>query len=135
MFTSPTPDQCWPAAETTTARGVLFIVKNYAGDRMNFSLGPKCTPSSATLIPTMMSPLKDLSTPGASRRCGHGGEKVLGAAAERGDRLDVLTRLGKRVNEMTRSMGVALTSCTVPAVGRPTFELGENEMEMGVAFT
>ena len=59
-------------------------------------------------------------------------EKIVGAAAEEGRDLASLKRLGERVNARTRSMGVALTSCTVPAAGRPTFQLGESEMEMGV---
>ena len=136
IFTSPTPDQVLAAAEASDCGGgVLFIVKNYAGDRMNFSLGAEMYAKQCATLITDDDVAVERSEHSGGRRGVAGTlvvEKVLGAAAERGDRLDALTRLGKRVNEMTRSMGVALTSCTVPAVGRPTFELGENEMEMGV---
>jgi phosphoenolpyruvate---glycerone phosphotransferase subunit DhaK len=136
VFTSPTPDQMLAAAEAVDCGGgVLFIVKNYAGDIMNFSLGTEMyTKECGTLI-TDDDVAIERSEHAAGRRGVAGTlvvEKVVGAAAERGDGLAALTSLGKRVNEMTRSMGVALTSCTVPAVGRPTFELGDDEMEMGV---
>jgi dihydroxyacetone kinase-like protein len=136
VFTSPTPDQMLAAAEAVDCGGgVLFIVKNYAGDIMNFSLGTEMyAKECGTLITD-----DDVSIERSEHSIGRRGvagtlvvEKVVGAAAERGDGLAALTSLGKRVNEMTRSMGVALTSCTVPAVGRPTFELGDDEMEMGV---
>jgi phosphoenolpyruvate---glycerone phosphotransferase subunit DhaK len=136
IFTSPTPDQIQAAAEAVdTGGGVLFIVKNYAGDIMNFSLAAEMYARESDTLVTN----DDVATEGCASFVGRRGvagtlvvEKVVGAAAERGDRLTALTKLGKRVNEVTRSMGVALTSCTVPAVGRPTFELGENEMEIGV---
>jgi len=135
-FTSPTPDQMLGAAEAIDCGGgVLFIVKNYAGDRMNFSLAAEMYAKECATLITDDDVAVERSEHSAGRRGVAGTlvvEKVIGAAAERGDRLDALTRLGERVNEMTRSMGVALTSCTVPAVGRPTFELGENQMEMGV---
>jgi dihydroxyacetone kinase-like protein len=136
MFTSPTPDQMLGAAEAIDCGGgVLFIVKNYAGDRMNFSLAAEMYAKECATLITDDDVAVERSEHSAGRRGVAGTlvvEKVIGAAAERGDRLDALTRLGERVNELTRSMGVALTSCTVPAVGRPTFELGENQMEMGV---
>jgi phosphoenolpyruvate---glycerone phosphotransferase subunit DhaK len=136
IFTSPTPDQMVAAAEAVdTGGGVLFIVKNYAGDIMNFSLAAEMySKESDTLVTN-----DDVATEGCASFVGRRGvagtlvvEKVVGAAAERGDGLAALVKLGRRVNEVTRSMGVALTSCTVPAVGRPTFELGEDEMEIGV---
>jgi dihydroxyacetone kinase-like protein len=136
VFTSPTPDQMLAAAEAVDCGGgVLFIVKNYAGDVMNFSLAAEmCGRPNATILTD-----DDVATERSDHSSGRRGvagtmivEKIVGAAAERGETLAALKSLGERVNQGTRSMGVALTPCTVPAVGRPTFELGEAEMEMGV---
>jgi dihydroxyacetone kinase-like protein len=136
VFTSPTPDQMLAAAEAVDCGGgVLFIVKNYAGDIMNFSLATEMYAKDCGTLITDDDVAIERSEHSMGRRGVAGTlvvEKVVGAAAERGDGLAALTSLGKRVNEMTRSMGVALTSCTVPAVGRSTFELGDDEMEMGV---
>jgi dihydroxyacetone kinase-like protein len=136
VFTSPTPDQMLAAAEAVdTGAGVLFIVKNYAGDVMNFSLAAEMYGKNTDTVVTDDDVAVDKS-PSTMGRRGVAGtlvvEKVLGAAAERGDRLPVLKELGTHVNAMTRSMGVALTSCTVPAVGHPTFHIGDAEMEFGV---
>ena len=136
VFTSPTPDQMVAAAEAVdTGAGVLFIVKNYAGDVMNFSLAAEMREGKAATVTTDDDVAVERSTHSMGRRGVAGTmvvEKVMGAAAERGDSLESLKALGERVNAATRSMGVALTSCTVPAVGRPTFDIGEGEMEMGV---
>ena len=135
VFTSPTPDQMIAAAEAVDGgAGVLFIVKNYAGDVMNFSLAAEMLANVETVI-TDDDVAVERSTHSMSRRGVAGTlvvEKVLGAAAERGDLLAALRDLGTRVNSVTRSMGVALSSCTVPAVGTPTFQIGDSEMEMGV---
>lgn len=135
VFTSPTPDQMMAAAEAVDGgAGVLFIVKNYAGDVMNFSLAAEMLANVASVI-TDDDVAVEKSTHSMGRRGVAGTlvvEKVLGAAAERGDWLAALKDLGTRVNSVTRSMGVALSSCTVPAVGRPTFQIGDSEMEMGV---
>src|SRR5438132_3814020 len=135
VFTSPTPDQMLAAAQAVdTGAGVLFIVKNYAGDVMNFSLAAEMCGATAETVVTD----DDVAVQKSSHSMGRRGvagtmivEKVLGAAAERGDGLPALKGLGAAVNDVTRSMGVALTSCTVPAVGRPTFDIAENEMEVG----
>jgi phosphoenolpyruvate---glycerone phosphotransferase subunit DhaK len=136
VFTSPTPDQMVAAAQAVDAgAGVLFIVKNYSGDVMNFSMAAEMCGRKTESVVTDDDVAVPRSTHSAGRRGVAGTmivEKVLGAAAERGDSLEALKTLGMRVNEATRSMGVALTSCTVPAVGRPTFDIGETEMEMGV---
>jgi dihydroxyacetone kinase-like protein len=136
VFTSPTPDQMMAAAEAADGgAGVLFIVKNYEGDVMNFSMAAEMLGERGATVITDDDVAVQRSTFSTGRRGVAGTmivEKILGAAAERGDSLADLQTLGKRVNEATRSMGVALTSCTVPAVGRPTFEIGETEMEMGV---
>ncbi|MBN9017242.1 MAG: dihydroxyacetone kinase subunit DhaK [Rhizobiales bacterium] len=136
VFTSPTPDQMIAAlAEVDTGGGALFIVKNYEGDRMNFDMAAELAGSEVLTVITDDDVAVETSTYSIGRRGVAGTmivEKVVGAAAEAGMPLADLKVLGDRVNARTRSMGVALTSCTVPAAGTPTFTLGENEMEMGV---
>jgi dihydroxyacetone kinase-like protein len=136
VFTSPTPDQMVAAAEAVNGgAGVLFIVKNYSGDRMNFEMAAELLERPVESVITDDDVAVENSTFSAGRRGVAGTlvvEKIVGAAAEGGRDLAFLKRLGERVNARTRSMGVALTSCTVPAAGRPTFQLGESEMEMGV---
>ena len=136
VFTSPTPDQMLAAAEAVDGgAGLLFIVKNYSGDRMNFEMAAEMLPGPVETVITDDDVAVENSTFSAGRRGVAGTmlvEKIVGAAAEQGRDLAALKALGARVNALTRSMGVALTSCTVPAAGRPTFDLGEAEMEMGV---
>jgi dihydroxyacetone kinase-like protein len=136
VFTSPTPDQMVEAAEAVdTGAGVLFVVKNYEGDVMNFAMaGEMATGATATVLTN-----DDVAIENSTWTTGRRGvagtmvvEKILGAAAEQGHDLAALKALGERVNGATRSMGIALTSCTVPAAGRPTFQIGEDEMEVGV---
>ena len=134
IFTSPTPDQMLAAAEAVNQGGVLFIVKNYAGDVMNFEIAAEMleTPNATVLINDDVSLPK---THSIGRRGVAGTlivEKMVGAAAEAGADLATCKALGDRINQSTASIGVALTSCTVPALGKPTFELGNAEMEMGV---
>ena len=136
VFTSPTPDQMVAAAEAVdTGPGVLFIVKNYEGDKMNFQMAAEMAGREVATVLTDDDVAVETSTWSSGRRGVAGTlvvEKVVGAAAEGGAGLADLRALGERVNRQTRSMGVALTSCTVPAAGKPTFTLGEDEMEMGV---
>lgn len=136
VFTSPTPDQMLAAvAAVDTGAGCLFIVKNYEGDVMNFEMAAEMAGSEVLTVVTDDDVAVEASTYSTGRRGVAGTlivEKILGAAAEQGRDLAGLQRLGKAVNTRTRSMGVALTSCTVPAAGNPTFTLGEGEMEMGV---
>ncbi|BCH27403.1 dihydroxyacetone kinase subunit DhaK [Mesorhizobium sp. L-8-3] len=135
VFTSPTPDQMLEAAASVgTGAGCLFIVKNYEGDVMNFDMAAEMSEGVLQVVTNDDVAVEDsLYTTG---RRGVAGtlvvEKIVGAAAEEGRALAALKALGDRVNASTRSMGVALTSCTVPAAGRPTFEIGEGEMEFGV---
>jgi dihydroxyacetone kinase-like protein len=136
VFTSPTPDQMLAAAQAVdSGAGVLFIVKNYAGDVMNFEMGADMLEAShATVLVNDDVAVED-STYTQGRRGVAGTvlvEKIVGAAAEAGADLAACKALGERVVAATGSMGVALTSCTVPAAGRPTFTLAEDEMEMGV---
>src|SRR5579872_2995213 len=136
VFTSPTPDQIVEAAQAVAGdAGVLFIVKNYAGDRMNFEMAAEIAEGRTATIVTDDDVAVENSTHSIGRRGVAGTlivEKIVGAAAETGVDLAGCVALGERVNARTRSMGVALTSCTVPAAGTPTFTLGEDEMEMGV---
>jgi phosphoenolpyruvate---glycerone phosphotransferase subunit DhaK len=136
VFTSPTPDQMLAAAqEVDTGGGVLFIVKNYSGDMMNFQMAAEMLDrENATVIIN-----DDVAVENSTYTTGRRGvagtllvERIVGAAAERGASLAELKALGDAVNKSTASMGVALTSCTVPAAGHPTFQIGADEMEMGV---
>jgi dihydroxyacetone kinase-like protein len=136
IFTSPTPDQMLAAAGAVdTGAGVLFIVKNYSGDMMNFQMAAEMLDrDNATVIIN-----DDVAVENSTYTTGRRGvagtlivERIVGAAAERGETLADLKALGDAVNKGTASMGVALTSCTVPAAGQPTFQIGVDEMEMGV---
>jgi phosphoenolpyruvate---glycerone phosphotransferase subunit DhaK len=136
VFTSPTPDQMVEAAEAVdTGAGVLFIVKNYEGDVMNFTMAAEMAGREVASIVTNDDVAVEKSTYTTGRRGVAGTlivEKMVGAAAENGIPLAALKALGDDVNRRTRSMGVALTPCTVPAAGRPNFTLADNEMELGV---
>ena len=136
VFTAPTPDQMLAAAQAVdSGAGVLFIVKNYEGDVMNFEMASEMHEGSQATVVTNDDVAVEDSTWTTGRRGVAGTvvlEKIVGAAAEAGAELAALQTLGTRVNGRTRSMGVALTSCTVPAAGKPTFDLPEDEMEMGV---
>lgn len=136
VFTSPTPDQM-VAAMTAVDQGAgsLLIIKNYEGDRMNFEMAADMAPGAVATIIVDDDVAVEKSTYSIGRRGVAGTmivEKIVGAAAEGGASLAALEALGKAVNAASRSMGVALTSCTVPAAGKPTFVLGDDEMEMGV---
>ncbi|MEQ7127393.1 dihydroxyacetone kinase subunit DhaK [Actinopolymorpha sp. B11F2] len=139
VFTSPTPDPILAATRVVDGgAGVLHIVKNYTGDVLNFETAAELAAAEdisveAVVIDDDVAVKDSLYTAG---RRGVGGtvlaEKIIGAAAERGDDLPALATLCRRVNARVRSMGMALTSCTVPHAGKPTFELGEQEMEIGI---
>lgn len=139
IFTSPTPDQMYEAAKAVNGgKGVLYIVKNYSGDIMNFQmaadmLAGEGIPVEQVIINDDVAVEDSLYTAG---RRGVGGtvlaEKIVGAKAEEGASLEEVKKLCERVNANVRSMGMALTSCTVPAAGKPTFELGADEMEIGI---
>jgi dihydroxyacetone kinase-like protein len=136
VFTAPTPDQMMAAADAVdTGAGVLFIVKNYEGDVMNFEMGAEMSSAEVKTILVDDDVAVEKSTYSTGRRGVAGTlvvEKIVGAAAETLLDLGHLQALGDEVNRRTRSMGVALTSCTVPAAGKPTFSLGDDDMEMGV---
>lgn len=136
VFTSPTPDQMVAAVEATeNGSGVLFIVKNYEGDVMNFEMAAEMVSSDHATVLTNDDCAVEDSTYTTGRRGVAGTvivEKIVGALAEQDGDLKACQALGQKVNGQTRSMGVALTSCTVPAAGSPTFDIGGDEMEMGV---
>jgi dihydroxyacetone kinase-like protein len=136
VFTSPTPDQMMAAADAVdTGAGLLFIVKNYEGDVMNFEMAREMSGRDIETVITDDDVAVENSLYTTGRRGVAGTlvvEKVVGSAAEQGQNLKSLKALGDHVNKATRSMGVALTSCTVPAAGKPTFQLSDTEMEMGV---
>jgi len=136
VFTSPTPDQMAAAAEAVDGgAGILFVVKNYSGDVMNFEMAAEMLPGEHATVLTNDDVAVEDSTYTTGRRGVAGTvvvEKIVGAAAEAGADLAACRAVGELVNRATGSMGVALTSCTVPAAGRPTFDLGPDEMEMGV---
>ena len=139
VFTSPTPDQVEAATKAVDGgAGVLHIVKNYTGDVLNFETAAELAAAEGSQVQAVVInddvAVKDsLFTAG---RRGVGGtvlaEKIVGAAAERGDDLASVTSLCERVNANVRSMGLALSSCTVPHAGKPTFELGEDEVVVGI---
>jgi len=139
VFTSPVPDQMLAATKAVDGgAGVLHIVKNYTGDIMNFELAAELARAdghevSAVVIADDVAVKDSLYTAG---RRGVGGtvlaEKIVGAAAEDGADLATVTALCQKVQDNVRSMGMALTSCTVPAAGKPTFEIADDEMEIGV---
>jgi phosphoenolpyruvate---glycerone phosphotransferase subunit DhaK len=139
VFTSPTPDQMLAATQAVDGgAGVLHIVKNYTGDVLNFEMAADLARDAGIEVEAVVIDddvaVKD-STWTAGRR-GVGAtvlaEKICGAAAEGGSDLQAVSELCRKVNDNARSMGIALTSCTVPAAGSPTFELGEDEMEVGI---
>jgi phosphoenolpyruvate---glycerone phosphotransferase subunit DhaK len=136
VFTSPTPDQMLAAARAVDGgRGVLFIVKNYSGDTMNFQMATEMLEIDNLTVLVNDDVAVENSTHTTGRRGVAGTlviEKIVGAAAEAGAELFDCKQLGDRVNARTASMGVAFNSCTVPAAGVPTFDIGPGEIEMGV---
>ncbi len=139
VFTSPTPDQIEAATKAVHGgAGVLHIVKNYSGDVMNFEMAAElCQVEGIDVQAVVIN--DDVAVEDSLYTAGRRGvgttvlaEKICGAAAERGYDLAHVTDLCRKVNANGRSMGMALTSCTVPAAGKPTFELADDEMEMGI---
>ncbi len=139
VFAAPPMDYVYETAKRlATPKGVLLLVNNYTGDRMAFDMGKEMAESEGVRTEILMInddvAVKD-STYTIGRR-GVAGNffviKAVGAASERGDDLEEVVRIGKKVNDVTRTMGVALTACTPPAKGSPLFDLGADEMEVGV---
>ncbi len=139
VFTSPTPDQILEAAKMVNGgAGVLNIVKNYSGDIMNFEMAAELAHSEGMPVLNILID-DDVAVKDSLYTQGHRGvgttilaEKICGAAAQQGYDLTHVANLCRRVNINGRSMGMALTSCTVPAKGSPTFALGDEEIEFGI---
>jgi dihydroxyacetone kinase-like protein len=139
VFTSPTPDQMYECAKAVdSGEGVLFIVKNYTGDVLNFEMAAEMAFADGIKVQNILidddAAVKDSLYTAGRRGVGTTvlAEKIVGGAAEDGYSLDQCADLCRKVNQYGRSMGMALTSCTVPAAGKPTFELGDDEMEIGI---
>ncbi len=140
VFTSPVPDQMLAATRAVDGgAGVLHIVKNYTGDVMNFEMAAELASAETGTEVVAVVTDDDVAVQDSLYTAGRRGvgvtvlvEKIAGAAAEDGRSLADVATLAQRVNEQGRSMGMALTSCTVPAAGTPTFDLPENEMEIGI---
>jgi dihydroxyacetone kinase-like protein len=140
VFTSPVPGQILAATKLVDGgAGILHVVKNYTGDVMNFEMAAEMAAAETGARVVSVVTDDDVAVQDSTWTAGRRGvgatvllEKIAGAAAEQGRDLDEVARIARSVNANGRSMGLALTSCTVPAVGHPTFELGEDEMELGV---
>jgi dihydroxyacetone kinase-like protein len=139
VFTSPVPDQILAATRAIdSGAGVLHIVKNYTGDVLNFEMAAELAAESGIEVASVIVD-DDVAVQDSLYTAGRRGvaatllvEKIAGAAAEQGRPLADVAAIAQRVDDCSRSMGVALTSCTVPAAGRPTFDLPETEMELGI---
>jgi dihydroxyacetone kinase-like protein len=139
VFTSPVPDQMFVATKLVDGgAGVLHIVKNYTGDIMNFEMGAEMAAAEGIRVESIVVD-DDVAVQDSLYTAGRRGvgltvllEKIVGAAAEEGQDLDAVLALAQKVNANGRSMGMALTGCTVPAAGKPTFELAEDEIEIGI---
>jgi dihydroxyacetone kinase-like protein len=139
VFTSPVPDQMLAATRAVNGgAGVLHIVKNYTGDVLNFEMAAELAQAEGIEVANVVTN-DDVAVQDSLYTAGRRGvgvtvllEKIVGGLAEMGAPLQQVAALAKKVNEQGRSMGMALTSCTVPAAGKPTFELGEDEIEMGI---
>jgi dihydroxyacetone kinase-like protein len=136
VFTSPTPDQYLAAIDATHGgQGVVLIVKNYAGGVLNTEVAMELVAVSGVPVEAVLVS-DDVAVPERTRRRGMGAavlvEKIAGAAAEAGYSMAQVLEVSRRASVQARSMGVALSSCTSPTVGRPTFRLPAGEMEVGV---
>jgi dihydroxyacetone kinase-like protein len=139
VFTSPVPDQMLAATKAVNGgAGVLHIVKNYTGDVLNFEMAAELAAADGVEVVSVVTD-DDVAVQDSTWTAGRRGvgvtvllEKIVGAAAEEGRPLKEVADIAREVNANGRSMGIALTSCTVPANGKPTFELGQAEMEVGV---
>src|SRR5438876_2305358 len=139
IFTSPVPDQMLAATRAVNGgAGVLHVVKNYTGDVLNFEMAAELAQAEGIEVASVVTN-DDVAVQDSLYTAGRRGvgvtvllEKIVGGLAETGASLEQVVGLAKKVNDQGRSMGMALTSCTVPAAGKPTFELGDDEMEIGI---
>ena len=139
VFTSPVPDQMLAATQGVDGgAGVLHIVKNYTGDVMNFEMAAELAAAEGVEVEAVVTD-DDVAVQDSLYTAGRRGvgvtvllEKIVGAAADEGRDLKAVAEVARKVDANGRSMGMALTSCTVPAAGRPTFDLPDDEMEIGI---
>lgn len=139
VFTSPVPDQILAAAKAVDGgAGVLFVVKNYTGDVMNFQLAAELAADEGIAARTVLVD-DDVAVQDSTWTAGRRGtgatvfvEKIAGALADRGADLDKVAEMAEKVNAASRSFAIALTACTSPSAGRPGFDLPEDEIEIGV---
>jgi dihydroxyacetone kinase-like protein len=139
VFTSPTPDQMYEATKAVNGgAGVLHVVKNYTGDVMNFDMAADMGKGEGIEVETVLTN-DDVAVEDSLYTAGRRGvgvtvlvEKICGAAADDGKSLAEVAELGRKVNANGRSMGMALTPCITPGSGEPSFELAENEVEIGI---
>jgi dihydroxyacetone kinase-like protein len=140
VFTSPVPDQILAATKGVDGgAGVLHIVKNYTGDVMNFEMAAELAAADSGVDVVAVVTDDDVAVQDSLYTVGRRGvgatvlvEKIAGAAAEQGRSLIEVADVARKVNGQARSMGMALTSCTVPQAGQPTFDLPEGEIELGI---
>ena len=139
VFTSPTPDQMYEATKAIDGgAGVVHIVKNYTGDVLNFEMAADLAKGDGIEVETVLTN-DDVAVEDSLYTAGRRGvgvtvlvEKIAGAAAQDGRDLQTVAEIGRRVNANGRSMGLALAPCTTPASGEPSFELGDDEVEIGI---
>ncbi|HEY8589445.1 MAG TPA: dihydroxyacetone kinase subunit DhaK [Naasia sp.] len=139
VFTSPTPDPILAATQAVDGgAGVLHIVKNYTGDVLNFETAADLADAEGITVRSVIVD-DDVAVKDSLYTAGRRGvagtvlvEKIAGAAADRGDDLDAVAAIAERVNSRTRTMGVALTAPTVPHAGEPSFDIGDDELEIGI---
>ncbi|WP_042368900.1 dihydroxyacetone kinase subunit DhaK [Streptacidiphilus neutrinimicus] len=140
VFTSPVPGQMLAAAQAVdSGAGVVFVVKNYTGDVLNFQMAAELAVGDAGIAVETVLVDDDVAVQDSTWTAGRRGtgatlmvEKIAGALAERGAKLEAVAEMGRRVNASARSFAVALTACTTPANGKPGFLLPDDEMEVGV---
>ncbi|WP_300367473.1 dihydroxyacetone kinase subunit DhaK [Brachyspira sp.] len=139
IFTAPTPDQMEEAVKAlNNSKGAVFLVKNYTGDDMNFQMAEDLCKADGIDVRSIIID-DDVSVKDSLYTIGRRGvgatvffEKICGASAERGDDINKVLEFANYCKENARSIGMALTSCTVPAAGKPTFSISDNEIEMGI---
>lgn len=139
VFTSPTPDQVFEAIKAVdSGKGVLLIIKNYTGDVMNFEMAAELAESEGIKVAKVIVN-DDVAVEDSTYTTGRRGiagtvlvHKIAGAMAEKGASLEEVEQVANKVIQNVRSMGMALTPCTVPSAGKPGFSIGENEMEIGM---
>jgi len=139
VFTSPTPDQVYEAIKAVdSGKGVLLVIKNYTGDVMNFEMAAEMADADGIKVEKVVV-ADDVAVENSTWTVGRRGiagtvfvHKIAGAKAEAGGSLEEVKAVAEKVIANVRSMGMALSPCTVPAAGKPSFELGENEVEIGM---